>query len=75
MKADMDAVIDAFGKNEHVKKVFWTLFVMMAGLVLAWVVDPVTDQQVVRIITAMGCELITPSSCILHRRHQEYESL
>jgi hypothetical protein len=52
MKAD--AVIDAFGKNEHVKKVFQTLFVAMAGLVLARVVDPVTAQQVVGIITGMG---------------------
>jgi hypothetical protein len=34
MKADADAVIDAFGKNEQVKKVFRTLFVAMAGLVL-----------------------------------------
>jgi hypothetical protein len=25
MKADTDAVIDALGKNEEVKKVFWTL--------------------------------------------------
>ena len=54
MKADTDAVIDAFGKNEQVKKVFWTLFVAMAGLVLARVVDPVTAQQVVGIITGMG---------------------
>jgi hypothetical protein len=35
MKADTDAVIDAFGKNEQIKKVFWTLFVAMAGLVMA----------------------------------------
>jgi hypothetical protein len=54
MKADTDAVIEAFGKNEQVKKVFWTLFVAMAGLVLARVVDPVTAQQVVGIITGMG---------------------
>jgi hypothetical protein len=54
MKADADAVIDAFGKNEQVKKVFWTLFVAMAGLILARVVDPVRAQQVVRIITGMG---------------------
>jgi hypothetical protein len=53
MKADADAVIDAFGKNEQVKKVFWTLFVAMAGLVLARVVDPVTAQQVVEIITGI----------------------
>ena len=39
MKADADAVIDAFGKNEQVKKVFRTLIVAMAGLVLARVVD------------------------------------
>jgi hypothetical protein len=54
---------DAFGhgcghrsvrKNEHVKKVFWTVFVAMAGLVLARVVDPATAQQVVGIITGTG---------------------
>jgi hypothetical protein len=54
MKADAEAAINAFGKNEQVKKVFWTLFVAMAGLVLARVVDPVTAQQVVGIITGMG---------------------
>jgi hypothetical protein len=54
IKADADAVIDAFGKNEQVKKVFWTLFVAMAGLVLARVVDPGTAQQVVALIAVMG---------------------
>jgi hypothetical protein len=54
MKADTDAAINAFGKNEQVKKVFWTLFMAMAGLELARVVDPVTAQQVVGIITGMG---------------------
>ncbi len=54
MKADTDAVIDAFGKNEQVKKVFWTMFVAMAGLMLARVVDPVTAQKVVGMITGMG---------------------
>ena len=54
MKADTDAVIEAFGKNEQVKKVFWTLFIAMGGLVLAQVVDPVTAQQIVGIITGMG---------------------
>jgi len=33
MKADTDAAIDAFVKNERGKKVFWALFVAMAGLV------------------------------------------
>jgi hypothetical protein len=54
MKADADAAIEAFGKNEQVKKVFWTVFVSMAGLILARVLDPVTAQQVVGVITGMG---------------------
>jgi hypothetical protein len=54
MKADTDAAIEAFGKNEQVKKVFWTLFVAMAGLVLAQVLDPVTAQQIVGLITGIG---------------------
>jgi hypothetical protein len=54
------AAINAFGKNEQVKKVFWTLFVAMAGLVMARVVDPVTAQQIVGIITGMGDETIFP---------------
>jgi len=53
-KADADGVINAFVKNEQVKRVFWTLFVATAGLVLARVVDPVTAQQVVGIIAGMG---------------------
>ena len=52
MRADTDAAIDAFGKNEQVKKVFWALFVAMAGLVLAQVLDPATAQQIVGIITS-----------------------
>ena len=54
MKADTDATIEAFGKNEQVKKVFWTFFISMAGLVLARVVDPATAQQIVGLITGMG---------------------
>ena len=54
MKADTEAAINAFGKNEQVKKVFWTLFVVMAGLVMARVVDPMTAQQFVGIMTGMG---------------------
>jgi hypothetical protein len=54
MKADADAAIEAFGKNELVKKVFWALFVAIAGLVLARVVDPATAQHVVGVITGMG---------------------
>jgi F0F1-type ATP synthase assembly protein I len=50
MKADSDAVLDAFGKNEQVKKVFWTFFIATAGLVLAQVVDPATAESIVRMI-------------------------
>jgi len=52
--ADTEATINAFGKNEQVKKVFWTLFVAMAGLVLARGVDPVTAQQVVGMVVGLG---------------------
>ncbi|MEN6444300.1 MAG: hypothetical protein ABFC71_11205 [Methanoregula sp.] len=49
MKADTDAILTALWKNEQVKKVFRSLVV-----VLARVVDLVTVQQVVGIITGMG---------------------
>ena len=45
-------------KNEQVKKVFWTLFIPMAGLVLAQVLDPATAQQIVGIITGNGEEIL-----------------
>jgi len=54
MKADTEAAINAFGKNEQVKKVFWTLFVAMAGLVLAKVLDPVSVQQIIEVIGSSG---------------------
>ena len=54
MKADTEAAINAFGKNERVKKVFRTLFIAMAGLVMARVVDPMTAQQVVGMIAGIG---------------------
>jgi hypothetical protein len=52
MKADTDAAIEAFGKNEQVKKVFWSVFAAVAGVVLAQVVDPVVVQEIVGIITS-----------------------
>ncbi|MDO8873346.1 MAG: hypothetical protein Q7V05_11560 [Methanoregula sp.] len=54
LHADVDVVIEAFGKNEQVKKVFWSLFVVMVGLVLAKVLDPVSVQQVVGVIGSSG---------------------
>ena len=49
MKADTEVVLEAFGKNEQVKKVFWSVFIVLAGLVLADVVDPVTAQKIAEI--------------------------
>jgi hypothetical protein len=54
MKADADAVITAFGKNEQTKKVFWAVFAAVAGMVLARILDPATAQQLVGLITGMG---------------------
>jgi len=54
MKADTAAILDTFGKNEQVKKVFWTVFAAMAALVLVRVMDPVTAQQLVGMIAGMG---------------------
>ncbi|MDO9550257.1 MAG: hypothetical protein Q7J03_04730 [Methanoregula sp.] len=51
LHADVDVVIEAFGKNEQVRKVFWTLFVAMAGVVLAQVVDPVMAHEIIGLIT------------------------
>jgi len=48
--ADVDASINAVGKNEHIKKVFWAVFVAVAGLVLARIADPVIAQEIVRAI-------------------------
>jgi hypothetical protein len=47
MTADSDAVIEAFGKNGQVKKVFWSLFAIIAGLVLAQVADPAVAQAII----------------------------
>jgi hypothetical protein len=54
MKPDADAVMEAIGKNEQVKKVFWTLFISMAVLVLAQIADPATAEMIIRILTTTG---------------------
>jgi hypothetical protein len=53
MKADTGAAIGAFGKNEQVKKVFWTLFMSITGLVLVRIVDPVTAQEIIGILAGL----------------------
>lgn len=46
MAADTDAVLEAFGKNEQIRKVFWALFLAVAGLVLAEIADPAAAQNI-----------------------------
>lgn len=55
MKKDTDVILEILGRNEHAKKMFWALFAGLAGIVLAQVVDPVTEQQIVGIITGVRC--------------------
>ena len=54
MGTETDAAIDAFGKNEHVKKIFWSVFVAVAGLAITRVFDPVVAQQLVQIISGIA---------------------
>jgi hypothetical protein len=53
MKADTEAVLDLIGKNDQVKKVFWTLFLAVAGLVLAEIVDPAVAERIVTILAGI----------------------
>lgn len=53
MMTDTDAVLDAFGRNEQMRKVFWALFTATAGLVLAQVVDPATAQKIAGMIAGI----------------------
>jgi hypothetical protein len=54
MSTDTDTIIWLFGKNEQVKKVFWSVFIVLAGFVLAQVVDPGTAQAILRLLTGPG---------------------
>jgi hypothetical protein len=44
MKTNTDTIILQLGKNKQVKKVFWNVFIMLTGIVLAQVVDPKTAK-------------------------------
>jgi hypothetical protein len=53
-KADTDVVLEAFGKNKLVKKVFWAVFVTMASLVLVQIVGPESARQVIGMMSGIG---------------------
>jgi len=54
MQADAQAVVDAFGMNEHVMRVCWALSMALIGLVITKVLDPCMAQQVVGVMTTGG---------------------
>jgi len=51
IKTDTGTILELFGKNEQFRKVFWAVFVMLAGLVLAQAADPATAQAILGILT------------------------
>jgi uncharacterized membrane protein YhaH (DUF805 family) len=51
METDTERILEVFGKNDQIRKVFWVVFVTLAGLVLAQVADPATAQAVISLIT------------------------
>jgi hypothetical protein len=54
MNTDTDTIILLFGRNEQVKKVFWSVFIVLAGFVLAQVVDPQSAQAILRLLSGSG---------------------
>lgn len=52
-KTDTEMIIETLGKNEQIKKVFWTLFLAVAGLVLAEIVDPGTAESIIGILSGI----------------------
>ncbi len=53
MQADTEMVIIAFGRNEQARKVFWTVFLALAGLVLAQVAEPGVVEKIIRALTEL----------------------
>lgn len=54
MQADTETILAIFGKNEQGQKVFWAVFMALAGLVLAQIADPATAQEILRLIAGTG---------------------
>lgn len=53
MKADTEAILQTAGRNDQVRKVFWSLFLAVAGLVLAEIADPAIAEKIVGIIAGI----------------------
>ncbi len=54
MRADANTIIEAFGKNEQVKRVYWAVFAAVAGAVLTKIMDPVLAQQIITAISGIS---------------------
>jgi hypothetical protein len=54
MKTDTEQILGLFGKNEQFRRVFWTVFVTLAGFVLAQVADPATALALLALLTGSG---------------------
>lgn len=50
MNSDAGAIAETLGRNEQVKKLFWTLFLAGAGLVLAEIADPGTAERILLVL-------------------------
>jgi hypothetical protein len=53
MKTDTETILNLFGKNEQFRKIFWSVFIILAGFILAQVVDPATAQEILRLLTGI----------------------
>jgi hypothetical protein len=53
MHVETETVLIAFGRNEQVRKVFWTLFIATAGLVLAQIVDPEAARSILAALAGL----------------------
>ena len=51
--ADTEAVVAAFGKNDQIRKVFWTVFLALAGGVLAQAFDPALTERITAILAGI----------------------
>ena len=52
MQVDAQAVVEAFGKNEHVMRVCWMVSIAIARLAITKALDPGVAQEVVGVITS-----------------------
>ncbi|OPX65166.1 MAG: hypothetical protein A4E34_02450 [Methanoregula sp. PtaU1.Bin006] len=50
MSTDIDTIIQLIGRNKQMKKVFWSVFVILAGFVLTQVLEPEMAREILALI-------------------------